>query len=39
MIEGRSRMSDAEWVAMGALDADADYYDAFQRHFGVRIHP
>ena len=39
MIEGRRRMSDADWVAMGALEADADYYDAFERHFGVRIHP
>ena len=39
MIEGRGRMSDADWVAMGALDSDADYYDAFERHFGVRIHP
>jgi len=39
MIEGRSRMTDAEWVAMGALESDDDYYDAFERHFGVRIHP
>jgi NAD(P)-dependent dehydrogenase (short-subunit alcohol dehydrogenase family) len=39
LIEGRRRMSDEEWVAMGALEADGDYYDAFERHFGVRIHP
>lgn len=39
MIEGRRRMSDAEWVAMGALEDDAAYYDAFEKHFGVRIHP
>jgi NAD(P)-dependent dehydrogenase (short-subunit alcohol dehydrogenase family) len=39
MIEGRRRMSDADWVAMGALEDDADYYDAFEKHFGLRIHP
>jgi len=39
MIEGRRRMSDEEWVAIGALEKDGDYYDAFQRHFGVSIHP
>ncbi len=39
MIAGRLRMSDAEWVAMGALESDADYYDAFERHFGVNIRP
>lgn len=39
MIEGRRRMSDEEWIAMGALESDADYYDAFEKHFGVRIHP
>lgn len=38
MIEGRSRMTDEEWVAMGALESDTDYCDAFERHFGVRIH-
>jgi NAD(P)-dependent dehydrogenase (short-subunit alcohol dehydrogenase family) len=39
MIAGRLRMSDAEWVAMGALESDAAYYDAFERHFGVDIRP
>jgi NAD(P)-dependent dehydrogenase (short-subunit alcohol dehydrogenase family) len=39
MIEGRQRMSDADWIALGALESDTDYYDAFQRHFGVSIHP
>jgi NAD(P)-dependent dehydrogenase (short-subunit alcohol dehydrogenase family) len=39
MIAGRRRMSDEQWVAMGALASDADYYDAFERYFGVRIHP
>lgn len=39
MIDGRARMDDRDWVAMGALDDDADYYDAFERHFGLHIHP
>jgi NAD(P)-dependent dehydrogenase (short-subunit alcohol dehydrogenase family) len=39
LIEGRRRMSDEEWVTMGGLEGDGDYYDAFQRYFGVRIHP
>jgi NAD(P)-dependent dehydrogenase (short-subunit alcohol dehydrogenase family) len=39
MIEGRRRMSDEQWVAMGALADDGAYYDAFERHFGKRIKP
>jgi NAD(P)-dependent dehydrogenase (short-subunit alcohol dehydrogenase family) len=39
MIEGRRRMSDEEWVAMGALEDDGVYYDAFEKHFGKRIRP
>jgi NAD(P)-dependent dehydrogenase (short-subunit alcohol dehydrogenase family) len=39
MIEGRDRMSDEAWVQMGALEDDQAYYDAFEKHFGVRIHP
>lgn len=39
MIEGRARMADADWVAMGAIEDDAAYYDAFERHFGVDIRP
>jgi NAD(P)-dependent dehydrogenase (short-subunit alcohol dehydrogenase family) len=39
MIDGRARMTDAEWVAMGGLEADGAYYDAFEKYFGVRIHP
>ncbi len=37
MIEGRRAMTDEEWVAMGALTDDADYYAAFERHFSKRI--
>jgi NAD(P)-dependent dehydrogenase (short-subunit alcohol dehydrogenase family) len=39
MIDGRRRMSDEEWIALGALESDDAYYGAFERHFGVRIHP
>jgi NAD(P)-dependent dehydrogenase (short-subunit alcohol dehydrogenase family) len=39
MIEGRAQMGDAAWVAMGALEDDGAYYDAFEKHFGVRIRP
>jgi NAD(P)-dependent dehydrogenase (short-subunit alcohol dehydrogenase family) len=39
MIAGRRRMSDEEWVAMGALADDGAYYDAFEKHFGKRIRP
>ncbi len=39
MIEGRRALPDQEWVAMGALVDDSAYYDAFERHFKLRIHP
>jgi NAD(P)-dependent dehydrogenase (short-subunit alcohol dehydrogenase family) len=37
MIAGRARMSDEEWVALGRLEDDAEYYAAFGRAFGVEI--
>jgi NAD(P)-dependent dehydrogenase (short-subunit alcohol dehydrogenase family) len=39
VIAGRERMSDEEWVALGAHEDDADYYADFERHFGVDIAP
>lgn len=39
LINGRAAMSDEDWVAMGASFDDADYYGAFQHHFGVSIAP
>lgn len=39
MIAGRRMMTDEEWVAMGAIADDTEYYDAFERHFGKRLHP
>jgi NAD(P)-dependent dehydrogenase (short-subunit alcohol dehydrogenase family) len=39
IISGRASMSDAEWVALGAIDDDAEYYARFRDHFGVDISP
>ena len=37
MVDGREAMSDAEWVELGAIEDDAEYYARFQEHFGVDI--
>jgi NAD(P)-dependent dehydrogenase (short-subunit alcohol dehydrogenase family) len=34
---GRDRMSDEEWVEMGSAATDDDYYDVFQRRFGLDL--
>jgi len=39
MIEGRAAMADEDWVALGALADDGDYYAEFARRFGVDIAP
>ena len=39
LLAGRERTSDKEWVALGALEDDGDYYNEFERLFGVRIAP
>ena len=39
LLEGRTRTTDDEWVALGALADDAAYYAEFERLFGVRIAP
>ncbi len=39
LLEGRARTTDDEWVGLGALEDDADYYAEFERLFGVRIAP
>jgi NAD(P)-dependent dehydrogenase (short-subunit alcohol dehydrogenase family) len=39
LIRGRERMSDADWVALGAAAEDATYYARFEEHFGLDIRP
>lgn len=39
MTSGRRAMSDEDWVEMGAIEDDAEYYDAFHRHLGMDIRP
>ena len=39
IVDGRRRMSDEEWVEMGATDDDAEYYRRFRDAFGVDIAP
>jgi NAD(P)-dependent dehydrogenase (short-subunit alcohol dehydrogenase family) len=36
---GRARMSDQEWIALGAAATDEEYYERFERHFGLDIRP
>jgi len=38
-IQGRARMSDADWVALGAIDDDAEYYARFEELLGLDIAP
>ena len=39
LVAGRAAMSDEQWVALGALRNDAEYYKAFADQFGVDIAP
>lgn len=39
LAEGRARMSDDEWIALGAAASDDDYYDRFEQAFGLDIRP
>ena len=37
LLEGRTAMTDAEWVALGNHDDDSDYYDDFLARFGLDL--
>lgn len=39
LVGGRERMSDADWVSLGAAADDDAYYDRFEQLFGLDIHP
>ena len=39
LVAGRARISDEEWVALGAVADDVAYYDGFERLFGLDIRP
>jgi NAD(P)-dependent dehydrogenase (short-subunit alcohol dehydrogenase family) len=39
LVEGREGMSDEEWVALGAITDDAEYYRRFRELLGVDIAP
>jgi NAD(P)-dependent dehydrogenase (short-subunit alcohol dehydrogenase family) len=39
LVEGRERMTDEEWVALGAHEHDTDYYDDFERRFNLALRP
>jgi NAD(P)-dependent dehydrogenase (short-subunit alcohol dehydrogenase family) len=37
IVEGRERMSDTEWIALGMASDDEEYYDKFRDHFGLEL--
>ena len=37
LLTNRPLVSDADWVRLGAIESDAEYYAEFERLFGVRI--
>ena len=39
LVEGRAALGDDDWVALGAIDDDAEYYDRFAEYFGLDISP
>jgi NAD(P)-dependent dehydrogenase (short-subunit alcohol dehydrogenase family) len=39
LIRGRERMTDVDWVSLGAVADDDAYYDRFEQLFGLDIRP
>jgi NAD(P)-dependent dehydrogenase (short-subunit alcohol dehydrogenase family) len=39
LVEGRAGVADSDWVALGAISDDADYYRMFADLFGLDIAP
>ena len=37
IVEGRERMSDRDWVALGMASDDEEYYDRFRELFGLEL--
>ena len=37
LIEGRAHISDADWIGLGAIEDDAEYYARFKELFGLDI--
>jgi len=37
LVDGRTRLTDEEWVAIGAVSDDDDYYARFEKAFGLDI--
>ena len=37
LVGGRERMSDADWVSLGAAASDDEYYDRFRALFGLEL--
>lgn len=39
LCNGRAAMSDADWLSLGAIESDDEYYAAFDHFFGLNISP
>jgi hypothetical protein len=39
LVERRAAMDDDDWVALGALQDDSDYYHRFEELFDLDISP
>ena len=37
IVEGRERMSDRDWVELGMVSDDEEYYDRFRELFGLEL--